>query len=153
MLSRRGRQHWRRHCLRLCGREARPGGELSDHAEAAARRKRVKLMDFKPIYIVDTLAVKPAQQIAMLTLLKEEGIPIMQDAGLELVGCYSTSPDLDEDVLIQVTWKVRDHSAFNLIRKEFVTDPRWWGYSARASQLRTGGTRRFFYPTPMRMTV
>ena len=110
-------------------------------------------MDFKPIYIVDTLAVKPAQQIAMLKLLKEEGIPNMQDAGLELVGCYSTSPDLDEDVLIQVTWKVADHSAFNLIRKEFVTDPRWWGYSARASQLRTGGTRRFFYPTPMRMTV
>ena len=75
-------------------------------------------MDFKPIYIVDTLAVKPAQQIAMLKLLKEEGIPIMQDAGLELVGCYSTSPDLDEDVLIQVTWKVADHSAFNLIRKD-----------------------------------
>jgi hypothetical protein len=110
-------------------------------------------MDLKPIYIVDTLAVKPAQQIAMLRLLKEEGIPIMQDAGLELVGCHSTSPDLDEDVLIQVTWKALDHSAFNLIRKAFVTDPRWWSYAARASQLRAGGTRRFFYPAPMQMSV
>ena len=43
-------------------------------------------MDFKPILIVDTLAVNPAHQMEMLSLLKEEGIPVMQDAGLELVG-------------------------------------------------------------------
>jgi NIPSNAP len=110
-------------------------------------------MDLKPIYIVDTLAVRPAHQLAMLSLLKEEGIPVMQEAGLELVGCYSTSPDLGEDVLIQVTWKAPDHSAFNLIRKEFVTDPRWWSYAARASALWTGGTRRFFYPAPMAVSV
>jgi NIPSNAP len=109
-------------------------------------------MDHKPIYIVDTLAVKPAQQMEILTLLREEGIPIMQRAGLELVGCYTTSPDLDEDVLIQITWKAADHSAFNLIRWKFVTDPSWWSYSARASKLRTGGTRRFFYPTPLPMS-
>ena len=110
-------------------------------------------MDFKPVYIVDTLAVKPVDQMAMLTLLREEGIPVMQDAGLELLGCYSTSPELGEDVLIQVTWKATDHSTFNLIRKAFVTDPRWWSYSERASRLWTGGTRRFFYPTPMSMTL
>ena len=110
-------------------------------------------MDLKPVYMVDTLAVKPAQQMAMLRLLREEGIPIMCRAGLELVGCYSTSPDLDEDVLIQATWKAPDHSAFNLIRKAFVTDPRWWSYCARASELRTGGTRRFFYPSPLQMTA
>jgi hypothetical protein len=105
-------------------------------------------VDLKPIYIVDTLAVLPRDQMAMLSLLREEGIPVMQDAGLELVGCYSTSPDLDEDVLIQVTWKAADHSSFNLIRKAFVTDPRWSSYAARASRLWTGGTRRFFYPAP-----
>jgi NIPSNAP len=109
-------------------------------------------MQLKPIYIVDTLAVKPGDQTAMLSLLEKEGIPVMQLAGLELVGCYSTSPDLDEDVLIQVTWKAADHSAFNLIRKAFVTDPRWWSYATRASRLWTGGTRRFFYPAPMPAT-
>ena len=74
-------------------------------------------MDLKPIHIVDTLAVTPDKQMALLKVIKEEGIPVMQSAGFELVGCYSTSPDLDEDVLIQVTWKVGDHSEFNLKRK------------------------------------
>lgn len=106
-------------------------------------------MKLEPIHIVDTLAVDPADQMAMLKLLKEEGIPVMQDAGLELVGCWSTSPDLGEEVLIQVTWKCADHAAFNLIRKEFVCDPRWWAYSAKASPLWKGGTRRFFYPAPL----
>ncbi len=110
-------------------------------------------MELKPIHIVDTLAVAPANQMALLQLLKEEGIPVMQSAGLELVGCYSTSPDLGEEVLIQVTWKVADHSAFNLQRKAFVTDPNWSAYAAKLATLRTGGTRRFFYPAPMEMTA
>jgi hypothetical protein len=106
-------------------------------------------MKLEPIHIVDTLAVDPADQMTMLKLLRTEGIPVMRDAGLELVGCMSTSPDLGEDVLIQITWKCTDHKAFNLIRKEFVCDPRWWAYSAKASPLWRGGTRRFFYPAPI----
>jgi hypothetical protein len=108
-------------------------------------------MDYKPIHIVDTLAVTPANQMPLLKLLKEEGVPVMQRAGLELVGCWTTSPELGEDVWVQVTWKVADHSAFNLIRKEFVTDPKWWAYAEKASQLWHGGTRRFFYPSPVEM--
>jgi hypothetical protein len=27
-----------------------------------------------------------------------------------------------------------------------VLDPRWYGYAGKIAQLRTGGTRRFFYP-------
>ena len=103
-------------------------------------------MDHKPIHIVDTLAVTPDKQVALLKLLKEEGIPVMEKAGLELVGCYSTSPDLGEDVLVQVTWKCADHSTFNVMRKEFVTDLDWWAYAEKASKLWHGGTRRFFYP-------
>ncbi len=106
-------------------------------------------MKLAPIHIVDTLAVTPGNQLAMLTLLNDECIPVMREAGLELVSCYSTSPDLGEDVLIQVTWKAPDHSAFNVIRKNFVLDPRWSAYAAKASQLWTGGTRRFFYPAPI----
>ncbi len=37
-------------------------------------------MDLKPIHIVDTLAVTPDKQMALLKLIKEEGIPVMQDA-------------------------------------------------------------------------
>ena len=110
-------------------------------------------MELKPIHIVDTIAVDPSNQMAALKLLKEEGIPVMKNAGFELIGCYSTSPDLDEDVLIQVTWKVADHSAFNQQRKVFVTDPNWWVYAGKIAKLWTGGTRRFFYPAPMEMTA
>lgn len=105
-------------------------------------------MELKPIHIVDTLAVVPANQRPLLKLLKEHGIPVMQRAGLSLVGCYSTSPDLDEEVLIQVTWSIADHAAYNLARKAFVTDPEWWAYAENASRLWHGGTRRFFYPAP-----
>ena len=108
-------------------------------------------MKLEPIHIVDTLQVAPADQMAMLNLLKEEGVPIMRDAGVELVGCYSTSPDLGEDVLIQVTWKVKDHSEFNQLRPKFILDPRYIPYAAKASKLWTGGTRRFFYPSPVEM--
>jgi len=52
-------------------------------------------------------------------------------------------------VLVQVTWKCADHSTFNLMRKEFVTDLDWWAYAEKASKLWHGGTRRFFYPAPM----
>jgi len=106
-------------------------------------------MDLKPIHIVDTLAVTPDKQMPLLKLLKEEGIPVMEKAGLELVGCYSTAPSLGEEVLIQVTWKCADHATFNLMRKEFVTDLDWWAYSEKASKLWHGGTRRFFYPAPL----
>jgi len=106
-------------------------------------------MELKPIHIVDTLAVTPANRKPLLKLLKERGIPVMQRAGLALVGLHSTSPDLDEEVLIQVTWSIADHSVYNLARKAFVTDPEWWAYSADASRLWHGGNRRFFYPAPL----
>jgi hypothetical protein len=105
-------------------------------------------MTLEPIYIVDTLRVEPGQHLAMLALLEDEGIPTLVKAGLELVSCLCTSPDWGEDILIQLTWKAPNHTTFNLIRKEFVTDPGWWSYSASASRLRSGGTRRFFYPAP-----
>lgn len=106
-------------------------------------------MELKPIYIVDTLAVAPSDQLAMLELLRDEGVPILRKAGLELVSCRSTSPDLGEDVLIQVTWKAADHAHFNRVRFAFVTDPAWREYAGKAAKLWRSGTRRFFYPSPI----
>ncbi len=106
-------------------------------------------MKLSPIHIVDTLAVAPSDQVAMLELLRDEGVPILRRAGLELVSCRSTSPDLGEDVLIQVTWKAADHEHFNRVRFAFVTDPAWRDYASKASKLWRSGTRRFFYPSPV----
>jgi hypothetical protein len=106
-----------------------------------------------PIHMVDTLQVSPADEHALLLLLRSDGIPVMRDAGLELVSLLCTASDMDEDVLIQVTWRAEDHKSFNVIRKNIVTDPRWADYSAKASALWTGGTRRFFYPPPIEIGI
>lgn len=108
-------------------------------------------MDLSPIHIVDTLAVAPSDQQSMLELLRDEGVPVLRKAGLELVSCLSTSPDLGEDVLIQVTWKAADHTRFNRARFAFVTDPAWREFANKASKLWRNGTRRFFYPSPIEM--
>lgn len=108
-------------------------------------------MDLSPIHIVDTLAVAPSDQQPMLELLRDEGIPLLRKAGLELLSCLSTSPDLGEDVLIQVTWKAADHTHFNQVRFAFVTDPAWREFANKASKLWRSGTRRFFYPSPIEM--
>lgn len=106
-------------------------------------------MELEPIHIVDTLQVAPSDQMAVLELLRDEGVPALRRAGLELVSCHSTSPDLGEDVLIQVTWKAADHAHYNQTRFAFVTDPAWRAYTEKASKLWRGGTRRFFYLSPV----
>lgn len=108
-------------------------------------------MQFEPIHIVDTLEVAPSDQLVMLELLRDEGVPILRRAGLEFVSCRSTSPELGEGVLIQVTWKALDHAQYNKARFAFVTDPAWRDYTDKASKLWRGGTRRFFYPSPVEM--
>lgn len=110
-------------------------------------------MELEPIHIVDTFQVAPSDQLVMLELLRDEGVPTLRRAGLELVTCHSTSPDLGEDVLIQVTWKVADHPQYNQARFAFVTDPAWRAYTDKASKFWRGGTRRFFYPSPVEMGV
>jgi hypothetical protein len=108
-------------------------------------------MDLSPIHIVDTLAVAPSDHLAMLELLRGEGVPTLRRAGLQLVSCRSTSPDLGEEVLIQLTWAVADHAQYNQVRFAFVTDPAWREFSDKARKLRRGGTRRFYYPSPIEM--
>lgn len=102
-----------------------------------------------PIHIVDTFQVAPFDQTRMLELLRDEGVPALRQAGMELVSCRCTAPDLGEDVLIQVTWKVANHSDFNQVRFAFVTSPAWRAYADKASKLWRGGNRRFYYPSPI----
>jgi len=103
-------------------------------------------MDHAPIRIVDTIEVPPDRQPELLALIEETIVPVLRDAGVELVSCLSTSTALGEPVLVQATWGVPDHAAWNRIRKTLFLDPRWHAMWERVAGLRTGGTRRFFYP-------
>jgi len=98
-------------------------------------------------YIVDTVQVKPADVDAYVALVRGTAVPVMTRAGAGFVSCWATSPALGEDVDVQVTWSFPDHVAWNEIRKNLVLDPEWHGLAHQVRPLRSGGTRRFYYPT------
>jgi hypothetical protein len=81
-----------------------------------------------------------------MALVHEEIVPVMTESGAELVSVLASSPDIGEDVQVQVTWKVADHSAWNVVRKNFFMNPRWHAASAASASMRRGGQRRFLYP-------
>jgi NIPSNAP len=98
-------------------------------------------------YVVDTVQVEPEHAEAYLRLVENEVVPVMTDAGAGFVSCWSTSTELGEAVSIKTIWSFVDHVEWNVIRKNMVLDPRWYQFSAKMGELRTGGTRRFFYPS------
>jgi len=97
-------------------------------------------------YVVDTALMEPANAQEYLRLVETEAVPVMTEAGAGFVSCWSTSAELGEEVSIKTIWSFVDHVEWNVIRKNMVLDPRYYAYSERIAQLRTGGTRRFFYP-------
>ena len=99
-------------------------------------------------YLVDTVQVRPGNVAAYVELVERAGVPVMTGAGAAFVSCWTTSAELGEDVDVQVTWSFRDHPEWNEIRKNLVLDPRWHEFARRTAALRTGGTRRFYYPVP-----
>jgi len=103
-------------------------------------------MQHAPVHVVDTSLVAVGDHESFLALVREEIVPVMTDAGAECLSILATSPDIGEDVEVQVTWRVADHQAWNVTRHGFVTDPRWHAASAKAAALRKGGKRRFLYP-------
>jgi len=98
------------------------------------------------VRLVDTIQVRPADLEAYVALVHDVAVPVMTAAGASFVSCLATSPSLGEDVDVQVTWSFRDHVEWNEIRKNLVLDRAWHGLALRAAALRTGGTRRFYYP-------
>jgi len=99
-------------------------------------------------YMVDTIQVRPSSLDTYLALVRDVAVPVMTKAGATFESCRATSPALGEDVDVQVTWSFADHVEWNEIRKNFVLDPAWHDLARRAAPLRTGGTRRFYYPVP-----
>jgi len=103
-------------------------------------------MEHAPVHIVDTAIVPVADHQRFLALVREEIVPAMTDAGIECLSILASSPEIGEDVEVQMTWRVADHQAWNVARRDFFMDPRWHAASAKAAALRTGGKRRFLYP-------
>ena len=102
-----------------------------------------------PLSVVDTTIVATENLDAMLALIGTEMVPVMEAAGATLASCLATSREIGEDVIVQTTWSVRDHAAWNVIRGKCFLDPRWHAMWAKAAALRTGSDRRFFYPAPI----
>lgn len=99
-------------------------------------------------YVVDTVQMEPGDAQEYLRLVENEAVPVMTDAGAGFVACWETSGELGEEVSIKTIWSFNDHVQWNVIRKNMVLDPRYHEYSQKIAQLRTGGTRRFFYTAP-----
>ena len=98
------------------------------------------------VHVVDTVEVEASRVDEYLEAVEALGIAVMTEAGAQFVSCRATSKDLGEPVHIEVTWGVEDHERWNEVRRNLVLDPRWYAYGDRVSGLRSGGTRRFFYP-------
>ncbi|MDG2002572.1 MAG: hypothetical protein P8J20_04505 [Novosphingobium sp.] len=103
-------------------------------------------MEHAPVHIVDTSLVAAQDHERFLALVREEIVPTMTDAGIECLSVLASSPEIGEDVEVQVTWRVSDHQAWNVARRDFFLDPRYHAFSATAASLRTGGRRRILYP-------
>jgi hypothetical protein len=103
-------------------------------------------MQHAPVHIIDTAIVNVADHQRFLALVRDEIVPTMRDAGVECLSVLASSPEIGEDVEVQVTWRVADHQAWNVARRDFFLDPRWHAASATAATIRKGGKRRFLYP-------
>ena len=98
------------------------------------------------VYVVDTVDVDAGRADDYVRAVEALGVPVMTEAGARFVSCRATSKELGEPVRIEVTWACDDHEQWNDIRKNLVLDPRWYAYGDRVAELRSGGTRRFYYP-------
>ncbi len=98
------------------------------------------------VYLVVTIEVGSELADRYVELVEEEAVPLMREAGAQLVACWATSKEIGEDVAVKIVWSCADHVAWNEIRKNLVLDPRYYSYAARAASLRKRGDRRFYYP-------
>jgi hypothetical protein len=95
------------------------------------------------VRLVDVHRVAPSDVDALVTLVREDGVPMMEAAGATFVAC-DRAPDLGDDVEVLSMWSCADFVEWNVIRRNLMFDPRYHAYSAALVGLRRGGTRRFY---------
>ena len=100
-----------------------------------------------PVYIIETVVVRPHDCAAMLALIGETIVPLMTGLGLEFRSCLAGSEQMGEDVPVQTTWRVDSHAAWRNVRDKLFYNAEWREAYAEVARLRIGGTRRFLYET------
>lgn len=100
------------------------------------------------VHLVDQHVVALADVEQLVALVREQGVPLMQDAGATFATC-EVAPDLGGDVDVVSVWSCADFVAWNQIRRALMFDPRYHAYSAALAGLRRGGTRRFYVDRPI----
>jgi Stress responsive A/B Barrel Domain len=104
------------------------------------------------VRLVDVHDVAPGDVDALVVLVREQGVPVMEEAGATFVSC-EVAPDLGDDIDVLTMWSCADFVEWNLIRRNLMFDPRYHAYSANLAGLRSGGSRRFYADRPLPATA
>jgi hypothetical protein len=99
------------------------------------------------VHLVDQHQVAQSDVEELVTLVREQVRPTMEDAGAAFVAC-DVAPDLGDDVDVRTEWACASFVAWNDIRRNLMFDPRYHACSAVLGALRRSGTRRFFADEP-----
>ena len=81
------------------------------------------------VHLVDQHLVAPGSVAALVRLVHDVGVPMMEAAGASFVSC-ERAPELGDDVDVLSVWSCADFVEWNRIRRNLMFDPRYHAYSA-----------------------
>src|SRR5437588_13126035 len=93
------------------------------------------------VHLVDQHQVAPADVAAFTSLVRDQGVPLMEAAGATFVLCASAS-DLGEHVHVLSVWSFRYFVQWNEIRRNLMFDLRYVPYPGAFAALPPRGTSR-----------
>jgi hypothetical protein len=95
------------------------------------------------VRLVDHQQVAAADVSEFVALVRAQGVPLMESAGVTFVLCEA-APEVGDDVDVLTVWSFGDFVEWNRIRRDLMFDPRYAPYVTELARLRRGGTRRFY---------
>jgi hypothetical protein len=101
------------------------------------------------VHLVDQQRVASGDADAFTALVHEQGVPLMEGAGVTFVSCDASTNGPDDTVDVLTVWEFDDFVAWNRIRRDLLFDARYGPYAAGLAALRRGGTRRFYPRAPI----
>jgi hypothetical protein len=95
------------------------------------------------VRLVDHQQVAAADAGEFVALVRGQGVPLMESAGVTFVLCEA-APEVGDDIDVLTVWSFSDFVEWNRIRRDLMFDRRYAPYAAELARLRRGGTRRFY---------